>query len=252
MSTRLQPSPIPWSHHDGKLSLAKRWWLAIGAVRSRLAVRSGRRRMPTLGLDARALDTLTPPGDAGSRAVLRLAADLQPSWLLQHGLRTFAWSRLLALHGDFAHDAVSLYAASLLHDIGLTPTAAEPPNGCFAIRGAMTARRILVEAGADAERAHTVACAIALHLDLDVGPEQGIEAHLLNAGAALDVIGRRARELDRPLRQAVIERHPRLAMKRELCACMRREATAAPDTRIGLYSRRFGFLDLIEKAPFDD
>ncbi|MCE2646845.1 MAG: hypothetical protein LW835_16915 [Burkholderiaceae bacterium] len=248
----MQPSlPIPWSRREGRLSLADRWGIALGAVRTRLAARRRGPFMP-IELNARALDSIVPPADAVSRAVLGFAADAQPAWLLQHALRTYAWGRLLALNGDWAHEAKVLYAASLLHDLGLTSAAAEPADGCFAVRGARAAQQVLTQAGAGTTEAHRVACAIALHLDLTVGRQRGVEAHLLSAGAGLDVVGRRSRELAPALMQAVLARHPRLAMKRELCACMRREAQAAPHTRMGLYVGRFGFLDLIEKAPFDE
>lgn len=243
--------PIPWSRRDGRLSLADRWALALSAVRTRLASRR-EAHPPPLGLDPRALDSIAPPQDARSQATLTWAAEVQPAWLLQHALRTYAWARLLALGGGHAHDAALLYAASLLHDLGLTPIAAEPGHGCFAVRGAKAAERFLESAGASPQHVHGVACAIALHLDVRVGAEQGIEAHLLNAGAGLDVVGRRSRELAPALKQAVLARHPRLGMKAALCACMRREVGNAPDTRMGLYVGRFGFLDLIEKAPFDE
>jgi hypothetical protein len=242
---------MPWSRREGRLSLVDRWGIALGVVRTRLAAR--RRSSPApIELDARALDSIEPPADTVSQAVLRFAADAQPAWLLQHALRTYAWGRLLALNGDWAHEAAVLYAASLLHDIGLTPAAAEPADGCFAVRGAREAQQVLAKAGARTTQAHRVACAIALHLDLAVGLQQGVEAHLLSAGAGLDVLGRRSRELAPALQQAVLARHPRLAMKRELCACLRREARAAPRTRMGLYVGRLGFLDLIARAPFDE
>jgi hypothetical protein len=242
---------IPWSRRDGRLSLPDRWALAVSAVRVRLAARR-RARQAALVLDARALGSIEPPMDALSQALSRVAAEAQPAWMLQHALRTYAWARLLALGGGAAHDGPMLYAASLLHDVGLTATAAEPREACFAVRGARAAQALMLRSGATAAQAHTVACAIALHLDLTVSAQQGAEAHLLNAGAGLDVVGRRARELDPALRQAVLVRHPRLAMKAQLCACMKREASRAPRTRMGLYVGRFGFLNLIEKAPFDE
>jgi HD domain len=241
----------PWSRREGRLSLTDRWAIALTAVRTRLAS-SRQAHPPPIELDPRALDSITPPQDNCSRATLAWAAKVQPAWLLQHALRTYAWARLLALGGGHTHDAALLCAASLLHDLGLTPSAAEPGDGCFAVRGAKAAGQFLVRNGASPEHAHRVACAIALHLDMHVGPEHGIEAHLLNAAAALDVVGRRSRELAPALKQAVLARHPRLGMKAALCACMRREAGNAASTRMGLYVGRFGFLDLIEKAPFDE
>lgn len=77
----------------------------------------------------------------------------------------------------------------MLHDVGLTPHAASPAEHCFAVRGARYARSKL-QAHASEEQLHAVATAISLHLDLKVERSQGLEAHLLQAGAGVDVLGR--------------------------------------------------------------
>jgi hypothetical protein len=140
----------------------------------------------------------------------------------------------------------------VLHDLGLTAFAADPPAHCFAVRGARAARTLLCAAGANAAQARLAAHAIARHLDLEVPASQGAEAHLLHAGAGFDVIGRRRREVPPTLTQAVLAHHPRMGMKRAICLCMRREAHQAPDTRTGVLVRKLGFLELVEQAPFSD
>lgn len=243
-------TPIPWSRHDGRLGPPQRWRLALWAVATRLA-RRPRRRAEALD-DQRALASLAPPAGTLAESAWRHAQALPP-WLLQHSLRTFAWGRLLALRDGLAHDAPVLFASCLLHDLGLTAAAATPAQACFAVRGAQVAERLLRADGATAEAAHRVASAIALHLDPRVEADaHGAEAHLLQAGAALDVVGTRARELAPALRARVLTAHPRLQLKRELCTCLRAVAHEAPKTRVALYVNRFRFLELIERAPFEE
>lgn len=183
---------------------------------------------------------------------LEWTASRQPDWLQQHALRTYAWGTLLGLTRGVPHDAEMLFASSMPHDIGLTPTAATPVRDCFALRGAGVARDWLVTQGMSPARAHACASAVARHLDPRVPRADAGEAHLLQAGAALDVLGTHRRELPVASRDEVIARHPRLGFKRALCAYLQDEAARAPDTRIGVYVERFGFLGLVARAPFDD
>lgn len=237
----------------GQFSIFDQTKRVLAAIPARLALRqkADRSHMPgdRVSLDARALDAVTPPQDALSRHAWKLAQTTQPPWLVQHALRTYAWGQLLALQGDLRPDRSVLFAACMLHDVGLTPHADSPPDHCFAVRGARYAQQHM-RPHANPAQSLTVANAISLHLDLTVGLEQGTEAHLLQAGAGIDVLGRRIRAIPQPVRQAVLERHPRLGMKQALCQCMRVEAQQAPRTRLGLYTKRLGFLQLIEKAPF--
>jgi hypothetical protein len=245
---------LPYERDGGRLGPLERWRLALQSVRARLATRRRARRgavVSTHALDARALDHLEPPPGPLAPALLAWTAQQQPPWLQQHVLRTYAWSSLLALTRGVPHERELLFAACLLHDLGLTPVAATPADDCFALRGARAARDWLAAHGMAPERAHACASAITLHLDAHVPRETGAEAHLLQAGAALDVLGTHRRELPATWRDTVLARHPRAGFKQALCSCMRDEAARAPRTRIGLYVDRFGFLDLIEKAPFD-
>ena len=244
------PRPIPWSRHDGRLGLQQRWRLALSAVTARIS-RRRRRHVEAFG-DERALACLAPPTGTLAESAWRHAQALPP-WLLQHSLRTFAWGRLLALRDGLAHEAPVLFASCLLHDLGLTAAAAAPPEACFAVRGARAAERLLRADGVDADATYRVASAISLHLDPRVEVDvYGADAHLLQAGAALDVVGARARELAPALRDGVLARHPRLGMKRELCTCLKAVAQQAPQTRIALYAKRFRFLELVERAPFEE
>ena len=192
------------------------------------------------------------PWDALAFAASTAAQELQPQWLSNHGWRTYAWGTLLALDADLEYDKSLFFAACMLHDVGLTLHATSPTDQCFTMRGARAARGILQRAGASEAQLHCVAEAITLHLNLEVGVEQGVEAHLLRAGAALDVVGQRSQEVPASLQQAVLGQHPRLGFKRAFCNCMKVESQITPNSRMGLYVRRLGFLELIRQAPFDE
>lgn len=248
---------LNWAQRGGVLTLTERWRLTLAAVRKRARLRqaeagSAMARPPSAlaQLDLQALDQVEHPWDACAFAASTAAQQLQPQWLTNHGWRTFAWGTLLALNADLKYDRNLFFSACMLHDLGLTPHAASPTNECFALRGARAASDILQRAGASVDQVHRVAEAITLHPNLEVGVKLGVEAHLLQAGAGLDVVGQRSEEVPVSLRQAVVTKHPRLGFKHAFCRCMRAESESAPNSRMGLYVRRLGFLDLIQQAPF--
>jgi hypothetical protein len=250
-STPVKPSPNRF-RRGGRLSFAQQWKILAGTLRWRLHPRQSECGEPTLlqQLDLKAFDHIRPPTDALAQAALRAANTLHPPWLTQHVLRTYLWGSFIGLNAGYRYDNSLFFSACALHDLGLTPHADQPAEHCFAVRGARAAQHLLIEAGGSVTQAATVAHAIVLHLELEVPARQGLEAHLLHAGAGIDVIGRRTREIPPALKQAVLDRHPRLEMKKLLGQCMCCEAQRAPDTRAGVLVNRLGFVDLIAKAPF--
>lgn len=250
---------LDWTQRGGTLTLSERWGLTLAAIRKHIGLRWQARRtgastaesaLDRLGL--RALDQIEHPWDALAFAASTAAQELQPQWLTNHSWRTYAWGTLLALKADLKYDKSLFFSACMLHDLGLTPHAAAPSDQCFTLRGSRAASDILRSAGASEAQVHCVAQAITLHLNLEVGVEQGVEAHLVQAGAGLDVVGQRSQEVPELLRHAVVDKHPRLGFKHQFCNCMRIESRGTPQSRTGLYVRRLGFLDLIGQAPFDE
>lgn len=244
-----------WIARGGTLTLGEKWALTVGGVRKQLALRKVRRNVaasPLDQLDARALDSIAPPADSMAKIASEAAQRLQPGWLSNHCWRTYAWGSLLAINAGLEYDKSLLFAACQLHDLGLTQHGAHPAGECFTVRGARLARSILEVAGADTAAIDRIERAIVLHMNLDVGVDEGVEAHLLQAGAGLDVVGQRHQEIPPPLKDAVLGRYPRLGFKANMCRCMTNESQASPHSRAGLFVRRLGFLNLIEAAPFDD
>jgi hypothetical protein len=203
------------------------------------------------GLDVAAIRA---PDSAAARRAEEHCRDVSPPYLVNHCLRSYLWGRLLAAHRGLRPDDELLYVASLLHDLGLTPAYASGPGEapCFAVRGAEGARRILRQAGWTEETVQRVAEAITLHVNVDVGLEHGVEAHLLNASTALDVTGLRYWELGRSSPRAVLERFPRLGMKAAIWSAWEAEARRHPDCRGHFLNRYLQFGARVRAAPFPD
>ncbi|MFI7065062.1 HD domain-containing protein [Kribbella sp. NPDC050124] len=172
-----------------------------------------------------------PPDTALTRDVLELARSSYQEPLLGHCIRTWFWGQLLGSRDGIKPDEELLYLVCLLHDIGLTDNHRPPESAaCFAVHGAEVARTTL--AGLGSPYADEVAEAIALHMNVNV--PQGPEAHLLHAGAHLDVAGTRAGDLPRHAIREVVAKHPRDGFPTCFATLMRREAAERPNSRAAL------------------
>jgi hypothetical protein len=187
-------------------------------------------------------------------SVLTRAADdlarrrLSPA-LLNHSYRTYAFGAALGERENLDVDRELLFAAALLHDVGL-PTTVE--NVDFTRASARAARDIAEQVGLSTAATDTLRTAITLHHSPGVTLAHGPVAYLLSAGAGLDVIGLRFWQLPPDVVAAVIEDRPRLGFKREFTAAFRAEATRVPQGR-AQFLRRYGAFDLaIKAAPFRD
>jgi hypothetical protein len=250
---------LDWAQRGGILTFAERWQLALVGMSRR-----SRQRIPVLNpaevlrsnaLDALGLDALAcidPPWDTLAFHALTMARALQPSWMVHHGLRTYAWGTFFAIGANLAYEKNLFFAACILHELGLTPHAATPTDQCFTLRGARMASDILRSAGASDAEIHSVAQAITLHQNFDVGVDQGVVAHLLQMGVGFDVIGQNSQLIPEALRLAVLRKHPRLGMKQAICQCMVKESRIAPNTRMGFYVRRLDLVGQVAQAPFDE
>ena len=209
-----------------------------------------------LGVAPEALDGVElpdrPPGSRLAREAEEHCRELSSPALVNHCLRVYVWGALLGSRDRLRYDAELLYVTSLLHDLGLTDSfASRAAAPCFAVQGALAARDWSLEHGCDRSRADRVADAISLHINPRVPPSEGVEAHLLTAGAAFDVIGARYRHLAKPLVTASVERYPRLGFKGEMDERTRVAARRGPRTRVA-FGYRFGFGRMIAGAPFAD
>jgi hypothetical protein len=182
------------------------------------------------------------------RAV-ELVTKLGPAALLGHALRTWAWGTILGIRDGLAFDRETFALSALLHDVALSRRTENLP--CFAVDGARQATGMLSSWGASEALAMTVGNAISMHVRVSV-PKDLPEAHLVHAGAGVDVLGGpRFLALPVEVREGVIARYPRLGLKQALLDAFDREHREHPTSRIALWVS-MGFLERIRNAPFSD
>lgn len=194
------------------------------------------------------VDLLTPPATILTRVAEAHAVERLSPVMLEHSRRTYAFGAALGVVKGIAVDRELLYAAALLHDVGLPVGAA---NGAdFTLASAAVARQIADDVGLAPSAAEVVASAITLHHSPDVRVADGAVAYLLSAGAALDVIGLGCWQLPPSAVARIVELHPRSNFKRVFASAFREEAARVPDGRAQFLERYAAFDLAIRMAPF--
>lgn len=212
---------------------------------------------------------LTPPGLARvdwarlripdspmARRAEQMLQETSPEYLVNHSHRTYLWGAILARHDTVDYDEELLYVACLLHDLGLTDqfngadAESQSPSYCFAVEGAKTAELMAQQALWPEPRRDSLYEAISLHLNPSVGLEHGPEAHLLNAGAALEVSGMRKWNIDPETVNTVLNRYPRKNFKHEIDLLMRKQISARSCCRAHFLYDKMQFGEVIKRAPF--
>lgn len=247
---------LAWTRRTGgKLNKADRGRLAalgvelqLRALGARVAAGLGLRRER---LDRIRVEDLRAPDTPAAREAER-ACDALPPHLAAHSYRTWLWAALLGVHDRIAYDAELLFVACMLHDTGLTLNPQGAEDRCFTLASAETAKGHADRGGFGAARGERLGDAITLHMNPYVGRRHGLEAHLLSAGAALDVVGTRRWQIADQLAAEVLALHPRLEFKRLFDRRLREHAAVAPACRTA-FLYRFGRFDrLIRDAPFSE
>jgi hypothetical protein len=238
----------------GRLRGMARALQIVSAIRFQL-VRRFQRRPQALGLGSAAElerlgESLVLPETPLVAQACALTVELGPPALANHAMRTWAWGACIALRDGLSYDRETLALAALLHDIALARRV--PERACFAADGAAQADRELERWGAATSQRRAVADAICLHLRVDVPVRLGAEAHLVHAGAGLDLLGGAAlRSLPPSARGAILAKYPRRDLKRYLVERLQQDAEEHPDSRIALWVS-MGFLDRIRAASFEE
>lgn len=222
------------------------------AVRYRMESRPPHRSVgPVAGVTARQARALLAELTLPSSPLVARAAEavtaLGPAPLAGHALRTWAWGAVLGRRDGLSWDLEAHALAALLHDLGLARRTPGVP--CFAVDGAQQARALLRSWGADDAQSAVVADAICLHLRVRVPAELGVVAHLVHAGAAVDVVGDRLAEIPTEIQGRVLSEHPRRGFPELLCDAFRRERREHRASRAALWVS-LGFLRRVAAAPF--
>ena len=208
-----------------------------------LRVNAGRR--DRVSADAMRLPTsmLTSAAEREANAVLSPA-------MLHHSYRTYLFGSAVGHRQHVDVDRELLFAASMLHAIGLIQPVTDVD---CTLAGATTALRVAEAVGLSTAATQVLRNAICLHHSPDVSlTVDGGVAYLLAVGVAVDVAGYRSWLLPRGLLDTVVADYPRHGFGNELAGALATEAAAVPRGRVRLV-RRYGALDLaIRHTPFPD
>lgn len=197
------------------------------------------------------LDTLVVPDSAIAKEAEELCVESSPGFLLNHCHRTYAWGMILGARDGLEPDPELLYVSTMLHDLALTDRFKDyAPMPCFGARAGILATDWAGERGWPEHKCRTLGDVISLHLNTEVPAHLGPEAHLLQAGAGLDVIGLRHWELAPETVAAVVGRHPRLKMKSEGLPAFAAESHSG--TRTQLLNRYLAFTTLARHSQFQE
>jgi hypothetical protein len=187
------------------------------------------------------------PRDPVSAAAWRWANRSLPAYLLTHSVRSYCWGAAIGGREGLAFDPRVLWAASLLHDLGL---ARLPRNTmCFEVEGAEFARRLLEREGMPAADADRVAIAIILHMRPSVTLADGAESVLLDRATGLDVRGAEFDLVD-DVRSGVVREFPRGDFDRRFLAAISREATARPTCQSARILNEVGLASWMAASPW--
>lgn len=226
--------------------VAKGVLFVLRTAPAQLRMRLGIRNPRAFSYD---LDRLPIPDSSIARQAEEECREASSAQLRNHCHRTYAWGMMLAELDGLRPDAELFYVAALLHDLALTERFRRcGPMPCFGARAGILGRDWARKRGWDESRCATLGDAISLHLNVIVPAEHGPEAQLLQAAAALDVMGARYWDLTPATIAAVVDRHPRLDMKRTGYPAFRAETH--PGTRTQLLHRWLRFGALVRHAPF--
>jgi hypothetical protein len=194
---------------------------------------------------------LAPPDSGACREAEQLVAEMTSPMVQNHSHRTYAWGAALAAHDRLDFDREAAYLAALLHDLYWDDPTALPGPHCFTLPAADQALALCAGFGWDQARAEATADAITSHLNV-WPPQARPEAYVVFVGARLDVVGYRYWDLDDRTIDAVLDRHPRLDLKRQSYGGFDAQARANPGSRVHFHTRYLAAKWFTRHAPFDE
>jgi hypothetical protein len=179
-------------------------------------------------------DIVGLPAGPLAKASLALVRTSESQPIVDHSIRSFLFARLIADEegclSDAAYDEDLLFAATVMHDLGLGEHARG--QGRFEVEGADLAAEVLREHGVAEADVDRVWEAIALHSSIGIADRRGLLTYLTHKGVFVDA-GRVADRVADPLRQEVFTAYPRPAGDRSIADAIvahaiRSEACAPP------------------------
>jgi hypothetical protein len=200
------------------------------------------------------------PDSHPTRKAAALAEQAHSEVLLNHVHRTWWFAEFLGRKREMKYDRELLYIASLLHDLGLSPSHAADKR--FEVDGADAASRFLLANDYPKSKAEIVWDAIALHALPDIADRRQPEVALVHFGAYVDVMGLRMEEITPSLIDDTLALYPRIGMKAAFTEALAEVARKKPHTAIGTGLADIGrrlvhgleipnVCDIIFAAPFE-
>src|SRR5882672_1864478 len=157
-------------------------------------------------------DILILPTGPLAEASLALARSSESQPVIDHSIRSFLFARLLADHegclNDAAYDEDLLFAATVMHDLGLGERARG--HARFEVEGADLAAAVLREHGVADADVDRVWEAIALHSSHGLAERRGLLTYLTYKGVFIDA-GLLAGPVADGLREEVLNAYPKPA-----------------------------------------
>lgn len=165
-----------------------------------------------------------------TREIIDLVTEAEDASLANHSFRCYLFARLAANARDLTpgadYDPELLFAACLLHDIGLTEKGDRGQR--FEVNSADVAADILSRHGRPRREIDAVWQAIALKTSAGIAERRGTLAELTCAGSAVD-FGQDSAFIPDPLAAAIHQAYPRLAVARALTDAIVVHAKGTPD-----------------------
>lgn len=179
------------------------------------------------------------PDSKMAREATQLIRDTESDLLFYHSTRVYFWGALAAKRKGLVFDPELLYVAAMFHDIGLTARYRESQLR-FEVDGANAAREFLRSHAISEREIERVWAAVALHTTPGIPEHMYPEIALVQAGAAMDVVGRGFHDLTDEQREAVIAAYPRGSeFKHEMIEAFYQGMKHRPDSTFGTFNDDF-------------
>lgn len=191
-----------------------------------------------MSADANALLALPTGPLVDASLVLVRSTETRP--IVDHSIRTFLFARLLADHegclDDAAYDEELLFAATVMHDLGLGDHA--QAHARFEVEGADLAAAVLREHGVAEADVDRVWEAIALHSSHGLAERRGLLTYLTYRGVFVDA-GQITDVVAKALRKEVFNAYPKPTqgpyLADAIIAHAQRSPAAAPPGSLGAF-----------------
>src|SRR6478752_9211842 len=174
-------------------------------------------------------DVLALPTGPLTETSLALVRSSESQPIVNHSIRTFLFARLLADHegclNDAAYDEELLFAATVMHDLGLGKHAGAKAR--FEVEGADLAAAVLREQGVVEADVDRVWEAIALHSSHGLAERRGLLTYLTYRGVFVDA-GRITDVVAKALRKEVLNAYPKRTGRRYLAEAIIEHANRSP------------------------